>query len=235
MQLPKRKRSSAGPGRPFADPDRDTRTQLLNAAAELFAEQGVAATSFTTIARRARLTPAMVHYHFSDREQLIDAVVDERLLPFITYVWDPVQLGDDPAELIRGVVTRLLEKIELAPWVPSTWMREILNEAGLLRGRMMRRLPIEKVRIVGQTIARAQASGSANPALDPLLVVFSAIGLVMLHMATLRAWSDIFQRPAPNMKAMQEHITGLLLHGLACPPMSRRKVSSPKTSLRKKQ
>ena len=84
-------------------------------------------------------------------------------MPFITYVWDPVQPGDDPAQLIRGVVKRLLEKIESAPWVPSTWMREILNEAGLLRGRMMRRLPLEKVRIVGQTIARAQASGAANP------------------------------------------------------------------------
>ena len=70
MSTRKRTRSTEGPGRPFADPDWDTRTQLLNAAAELFAEQGVAATSFTTIARRAGLTPAMVHYHFSDREQL---------------------------------------------------------------------------------------------------------------------------------------------------------------------
>ena len=127
----------------------------------------------------------MVHYHFDDREQLIDAVVDERLVPLITYVWDPVQPGDDPANIISGVVQRLLERIEQAPWVPSTWMREILNEGGLLRGRMLRRLPVDKVRIVGQAIARAQASGAANPDLDPLLVVFSTLGFVMVHMATL--------------------------------------------------
>ncbi len=150
-------------GRPLADPDRDTRALLLKAATELFAEQGVAATSFSTIARRAGLTPAMVHYHFDDREQLIDAVVDERLVPFITNVWDPVQPGEAPAEILRGVVQRLLEQIQQAPWVPSTWMREILNEGGLLRSRILRRLPIEKVRVVGRAIARGQASGTVNP------------------------------------------------------------------------
>ena len=70
---------------------------LLTAATDLFAEHGVAATSFTTIARRARLTPAMIHYYFADRDQLIDALVDERFVPFIAYVWGPVEPGGDPA------------------------------------------------------------------------------------------------------------------------------------------
>lgn len=221
-------------GRPVANPDRDTRVLLLNAAAELFAKHGVAATSFSTIARRAGLTPAMMHYHFHDREQLIDAVVDERLVPLITYVWDPVQAEDAPADILRGVVHRLLEQIERAPWVPSTWMREILNEGGLLRGRMLRRLPIEKVSIVGQAIARGQASGTVNRDLDPLLVVFSTLGLVMLHMATRQAWSDIFQRPALDLQAMQLHITGLLLQGLTPAPMPRRKPVRSKPPLRRK-
>ncbi len=221
-------------GRPLADPDRDTRALLLNAATELFAEHGVAATSFSTIARRAGLTPAMVHYHFDDREQLIDAVVDERLVPVITYVWDPVQPGDAPAEILRGVVHRLLEQIQQAPWVPSTWMREILNEGGLLRGRMLRRLPIEKVRIVGEAIARGQASGTVNRDLDPLLVVFSTLGLVMLHMATIRVWAEVFQRPPLDVSTMQRHITGLLLQGLAPTPTKRRNPIRGKTSLRRK-
>src|SRR5271169_5997547 len=114
-----RKRSSDRPGRPLADPDRDTRARLLDAATEFFSELGVAATSFTDIARRAGLTPAMVHYYFDDREQLIDAVVDERLVPLIAYVWDNVQPGDDAAEVIRGVVERLMERIEKEKPPPS--------------------------------------------------------------------------------------------------------------------
>ncbi len=227
-------RSKERPGRPFADPVRDTRAQLLNAATDLFAEQGVAATSFSTIARRAGLTPAMVHYHFQDRDRLIDAVVEERLVPFIEYVWHPVQPGDDPADLIRGIVRRLLENIESAPWVPSTWMREILNQGGLLRGRLLRRLPLEKVQLVGHAIARAQSNGAANPDLNPTLVVFSTLGLVMLHMATLQTWSEIFQRPVPDITEMQKHITGLLLHGLDFVPGSPNKPILSKKALRRK-
>src|ERR1035438_4588675 len=174
------------PGRPVASPHRDARELLISAATDLFAEHGVAATSFSTIAKRAGLTSAMVHYYFADREQLLDVVVDERLCPFIDYVWGPVKPGGDPAEVIAGVVTRLLRGIERAPWVPSTWLREILNEAGLLRGRALRRIPFDKVRIVAKAIREGQASQALNPDVNPLLVVFSMLGLVMLHMATVK-------------------------------------------------
>ena len=206
------------PGRPFADPGRDARALLLSAATELFAEQGVAATSFTTIARRAGLTPAMMHYYFADRDQLIDAVIDERLLPFIAYVWNPVAPEEGPVAMVRGVVERLMAAVESAPWIPSTWMREILNEGGLLRGKVFRRLPVEKVRLVGEAIRAGQARGTLNPDIDPLLAVFSALGLVMLHMATIKVWSEIFRRPAINSAAMRRHITALLLDGLRHSP-----------------
>src|ERR1700690_1242454 len=103
------------PGRPLANRDRDARELLLTAATELFAEHGVAATSFSTIAKRAGLTSAMVHYYFADREQLLDSVVEERLCPFIDYVWGPVKPGGDAAATIAGVVERLLRGIERAP------------------------------------------------------------------------------------------------------------------------
>jgi AcrR family transcriptional regulator len=206
------------PGRPVASPDRDARELLISAATELFAEHGVAATSFTTIAKRAGLTSAMVHYYFADREQLLDAVVEERLCPFIDYVWGPVEPGDDPVEIIAGVVTRLLKGVERAPWVPSTWMREILNEGGLLRGRALRRLPYDKVSIVAAAIREGQASHELNPELNPLLVVFSMLGLVMLHMATVGIWAEIFHRKPLSRRAVGRHITGLLLDGLRHSP-----------------
>ena len=226
--MKRRSHHSDRPGRPVASPDRDARELLISAATNLFAEHGVAATSFSTIAKRAGLTSAMVHYYFADREQLLDVVVDERLCPFIDYVWGPVKPGGDPAEIITGVVTRLLRGIERAPWIPSTWMREILNEGGLLRGRALRRLPFDKVRIVAAAIQEGQARQELNPGLNPLLVVFSMLGLVMLHMATVKIWAEIFHRKPLSRHAVGRHITGLLLDGLrhsppAAPKKSRRK------------
>src|ERR1035438_795586 len=97
--MQRRTRKLDKPGRPAASRERDARDLLITAATDLFAEHGVAATSFTTIAKRAGLTSAMVHYYFADREQLLDVVVEERLCPFIDYVWGPVKPGDDPAEV----------------------------------------------------------------------------------------------------------------------------------------
>ena len=212
--MQRRAHRSDKPGRPVASPDRDARELLISAATELFAEHGVAATSFSTIAKRAGLTSAMVHYYFADREQLLDVVVEERLCPFIDYVWGPVQPGGDPVEIIAGVVTRLLKGIERAPWVPSTWMREILNEGGLLRGRALRRLPYDKVGTVATAIREGQANQTLNPELNPLLVVFSMLGLVMLHMATAGIWAEMFHRKPLSRQAVERHITGLLLDGL---------------------
>ena len=137
-RAPGRGKSSRPPGRPTSHSGLYAREKLIEAATELFANQGVAATTFAMIAERAHLTPAMLHYYFKDRNQLLDAVVVERLAPLITGVWGPVKEGEAPAEIVRGVVERMLAGIEKMPWVPSTWMREVLNEGGLLRTRVLR-------------------------------------------------------------------------------------------------
>lgn len=209
-----KKNSTRPAGRPVARPGRDARELLLTAATELFAAHGVAATTFAMIAKRAGMTPAMLHYYFTDRDSLLDAVVDERLVTLMASVWDPVQPGAAAGDMLCGVVERLLAGIERNPWVPSTWMREVLNDEGLLRSRVVRRLPFEKVRLVGEAMVRGQKGGLVHAEIDSVLVVFSAIGLVMLHMATLQFFAETFHRPVPENKAICRHITGLLLHGV---------------------
>jgi AcrR family transcriptional regulator len=206
--------STVTAGRPAANKKRDARELLLNAATDLFASHGIAGTTFAMIAKRAGLTPAMVHYYFKDRERLLDAVVDERFMRFVAHVWEPVRLEADALEMIRRIVERALDGIEKMPWVPSTWVREVLNEGGLLRERMLRRLPFEKARLLGRAIARGQVDGSLNPEVDPMLAVSSTIGLVMLHMATIKTWAKAFHREPLSKRALQRHITGLLLDGL---------------------
>jgi AcrR family transcriptional regulator len=53
----------------------DTRTSILNAAEELFAEKGFDATSVREICTLAGVNIAAIHYHFGDKERLyIEAV-----------------------------------------------------------------------------------------------------------------------------------------------------------------
>ena len=201
-------------GRPLGNTNRDARELLLTAATELFAEHGVAATTFAMIAKRAGMTPAMLHYYFMNREALIDAVVDERIATVIGRVWDPVKPGAEPAAMLDGIIERLVDGTISNPWIPSTWMREVLNEAGLLRGRVLKHLPFEKVRMVSDAMILGQKSGSINPGIDPVLIVFSTIGLVMLHMATLDFFAETFHRRIPGREAVCRHLSAVLLHGL---------------------
>ena len=211
----------------MAHPRHNTRAQLIKAATSLFAEHGIAATTLAMIAERAELTPAMVHYHFRDRDELIDAVVEERLLPFLREVWGPVKPGDDPVETIRAVVDRMLTVIAREPWVPSTWMREILNENGLLRTRIVRYIPRDRILGLAQAIHVGETKGTLNSDMHPLLVIFSLIGLVMVHSATNKAFAQIFQRPAFSAEEIHRHITGLVLEGLSGKPLHNDATSAP--------
>jgi TetR/AcrR family transcriptional regulator len=194
------------------------REQLLAAAVELFAEQGVAATTFAVIANRAGVTPAMLHYYFEDREQLLDAVVHEQMAPVIEHVWNPVSSNGSPTHLVRGIVERLLDAVQRLPWLPSLWIRDVLNEGGLLRTRVMQQVPLRKVQAFVTTVRQGQRSAGINHQVDPALLVFSILALVMLHCATAAFWAETFHRAQPTRKRLERHITTLLLYGLTASP-----------------
>jgi hypothetical protein len=70
------------------------------------------------------------------------------------------------------------------------------------------------VRILSAAIAQAQTRGAIETNLDPVLIVFSILGLVMMHLATAPFFAEVFHRKEPKPQAIGRHITALLLHGL---------------------
>ncbi|HEY9031271.1 MAG TPA: TetR/AcrR family transcriptional regulator [Kangiella sp.] len=59
-----------------------TKSRILDAAEQLFAERGFAETSLRTITTRARVNLASVNYHFCSKKSLIQAVFDRFLQDF---------------------------------------------------------------------------------------------------------------------------------------------------------
>ncbi|MCA9668076.1 MAG: TetR/AcrR family transcriptional regulator [Myxococcales bacterium] len=55
------------------------RAQIASAMLDLLGEEGMAAATIGAVAKRAHLAPGLVHYHFSDKAELI-AVAFERLI-----------------------------------------------------------------------------------------------------------------------------------------------------------
>lgn len=221
------------PGRPPRPDNAAMRGQLLDLATELFAARGVAATTIAHIAQRAGVTPAMVHYYFKSRDQLIDAVVLERIVPVIGFVWAPVPLGQgagqapvpDPAAAARAfiaeIVDRLVQCAAERPWLPSLWLHEVVNEGGQLRERVLRHLPSDRLHAFAGLIADSQRLGAITPGVEPRLVFLSILGLTLLPLATSSLWRRVWQGDAQaqaiDTQAIAAHAIAMLTGGLFSP------------------
>ncbi|MGT2454582.1 TetR/AcrR family transcriptional regulator [Cupriavidus basilensis] len=216
--------ASRRPGRPAAAKagNAGQREQLLDAATELFAQRGVAATAIKTIATHAGVTPALVHYYFRDRDQLLDAVVDERLQPLVEQVFLPaVADSADPAAMLVGIAGRLIRTAAATPWFPGLWIREIVGADGQLHQRVLQKIAMQRAGLVIAPLAAARARGEINPGLEPALLMVSLIGLTLLPLATTHIWRRLPGAEAIDSEALVRHVSALLAHGLAVSPQAR--------------
>ena len=204
-------------GRRTRSPDSDARGQLLDAAIALFAERGIANTTVAQIAEACHVTSAMVHYWFDTRERLLDAIVEEHIAPRFHAVWDPADVEHgDPLDVVQGIVRRMFDVTEQAPWLPSLWLREVVNEGGLLRERALRHIPVvKKLAPFGQNIARGQQRGEVNEGIEPLLLFNSILALVMLPQATAKIWRRVNPSLTLDRATLERHVTALLMQGIA--------------------
>lgn len=204
------------PGRRSNKTQEISREQILDQAFALFAHQGIAGTTVAQIAGAAGVTSAMIHYYFSNREGLLDALVEERLAPGITHVWS-AQNGEtlaDPRRLVTDMVDRLLDTVEQMPMLPLLWSREVLNAGGMLRTRILPLIPLEPYERLCDAIAQGQQTGAVNPGISPALVPTSIMGVVMLPLAA-HAIGDGLPFSLPVDRAtLRKHALALLLDGL---------------------
>ena len=209
-----RKPARRGVGRPVGE-SQDLRGRLLDVAVDCFAHHGVAASTLREIAREAGVNPALVHYYFGDKTQLLQAVMAERLLPAFGEVRDAtLQAGDDIAGLVAGFVRGMCAAIERHPWLPPLWVREVLCEGGALRELLLETQMPQMPQLLAQRFEAAQRAGQLNPDLDPRLLVTSLIGLTLFPAAGAPVWRRMLDAEGLDAAAMRDHAIALLDRGV---------------------
>lgn len=85
-----------------------TRSFLLQVAAEAFAQRGYAETTMSELIARSGLTKGAFYFHFSSKEQLALAVIDEKKRQWLDWVQDAI--SDEPTafDKLRGVASALV-------------------------------------------------------------------------------------------------------------------------------
>ena len=211
---PDRATRPRAPGRPVGK-SADQRERLLDAAIACFVRQGIAATSLRAIASEAGVTPALLHYYFGDKAQLVDALVEERMLPAFAVVRGRVAAaGDDVADTVAAFVCGVTEAMKAHPWWPQLWVREVLCEGGALRDLLVTRIAPEITRTIADRFAAAQARGEMNADLDPRLLMTSLVGLTLLPAAGAPIWRTLFDAEDLGLDDVRSHAIALLDRGL---------------------
>lgn len=85
------------------------RAAFVEAAAELYEQQGIANTSVGDITRRVGVTRSLFYHYFDDRQAILDAVIDDHVDGFMTYVqeWSHTLSGNnvyDALVRLAGIV-----------------------------------------------------------------------------------------------------------------------------------
>jgi AcrR family transcriptional regulator len=94
---------------------RDTRERILQAAAELFTEQGYDATSLREIADRLGFTKAALYYHFQSKDEILRALLEpaDAMVRELVERLEAAEDAEDWAGALTWVIIQLSENLEL--------------------------------------------------------------------------------------------------------------------------
>jgi AcrR family transcriptional regulator len=208
------------PGRPSGSVNGpEQRKRLLDTAIQLFARQGIAETSLSAIAQEAGVTPAMLHYYFKSRDQLLDVLIDERIQPRreeIGKTFDPE--AGDPVTVITSLTERLMKTATEHPWFPALWMREVFSDNGMLRQRIQQRYGTLHLQSVLDCITRWQKEGRLNPDFEPSLLFITIFGLTILPLIATKSWQNDPLRAKLGAEDIARHALAILSHGVSPKP-----------------
>jgi len=81
-----------------------TRDHIVEAADQLFYRQGYAHTSFSDIADDVQISRGNFYYHFKSKDEILDAVINERLTNTRKLLAQWEAEGETPADRIRSFI-----------------------------------------------------------------------------------------------------------------------------------
>ncbi|MCK7498030.1 MAG: TetR family transcriptional regulator [Comamonadaceae bacterium] len=167
-----------------------TRSRILDAAELTFQQRGVSGTSLEDIARSAGVTRGAIYWHFRDKADLFEAMMDRVVLPLESQL---LSSGDpevaDPLEQLRAATLSALRATVSDAQARRVFeialhKVEYVDELQAVRERRIACFD-ERVRRMQRGFERAQAEGQVRLALPPRT---AALGLHALIDGLLNNW-----------------------------------------------
>lgn len=163
----------------FEQMRRRTRTKLLAAAADLFADRGFTATTVAAVAAKARVATGLLYQHFPGKDDLLAAIVTEAQADLARLLDELVRAS--PAPDLQGFSCALIRALDEER---SRW-RMLLQV--LLQDRAMKAVPRVRLKFsthLAEAITRIDPVRAEHPGLAREAVPDVVHNLIMAFLAT---------------------------------------------------
>lgn len=156
----------------------DTPDLILDAAEELFARQGFAATTIKQIGAAAGANPALIYYYFRSKEGLYRALL-ERLFAYIAErAVQRLEAGGAPGDAVGRLVELQSEVLTGRPALPRLLARELVDHHAAHAEGGLAKLSATAFARLRELIRAGQEAGVFRRDMDPAFAAVSVVSLV---------------------------------------------------------
>jgi AcrR family transcriptional regulator len=162
-------------------PAGERKAQILHTAAELFSQQGYEGTKTSQIAREAGVNEAIIFRHFTNKEELYWAVLENSCSCVLHEQLKVMANGDhDPAEALIVLGNTLMERMSTHPQLLRLLYFAAL-ENHKLSHRFFRIYTANKIEELADYIRTQVKHGVFREDIDPLLAARGFLGSLIYH------------------------------------------------------
>jgi AcrR family transcriptional regulator len=197
-----------------------TRAQLIDAAGQLFAEQGIDRATGVDVCRRAGVHSAAIVYHFGGMAGLHRAVLAEARRRMITTeeLAAAAAAQHDPRRKLQaflGLIVRTLASPMSQSWAARLFSREFVAPSAIY-GHTHDRILAERARILGSIVSALTGLPPRHPAVARACISIMAPCAVLLvfnrrKLSRLMSGMELSAEAAPQIT---RHLVAFALGGL---------------------
>jgi TetR/AcrR family transcriptional regulator len=197
----------------------ESRAAILQAAAQEFAENGIAGARTDAIAREARVNKALLYYYFEDKETLYGAVLDHAFSGMTATVFHVLDSDLPPREKIMAYAGAYFDFIASNQIYPKLMQREMLRAregSSVHIDRLVKTYFQPIYRRLGELLQKGIAEGEFRK-VDPVHFIPSMLAMIVFYFSSAPVMRRIVrfnplapQRVAERRAAVLDFISAAL-------------------------
>ncbi|MDA3915897.1 MAG: TetR/AcrR family transcriptional regulator [Deltaproteobacteria bacterium] len=177
------------------DPE-STRNSIMKAAEQIFVQQGFAATSMSSIARKANVTKSLIHHHFGTKKNLWNEIKHRQFSQFASVQSSLLESSDMDTGLLKESIIQYFRFLQKNPQ-HSRFLLWMKIEADDTCGDMAN----EMTNLGIKSLQKAQEKGLLRSDVDPLFILMIFLGMAELWFETKHQ----FLRPGIESEVEYDH------------------------------